>query len=98
MLWIGLRKRDVEAQFSLPLELNVPVRWLAIAVVFLVGFRVALNVTRSNVIDVGYAGVIGADRFADGRALYGAFPNDNQNGDTYGPAVYAAYVPFEQAL
>jgi hypothetical protein len=98
MLWIGLRRRDVEAQFSTPLELNVPVRWLAIAVVFLVGFRVALNVTRSNVIDVGYAGVIGADRFADGRALYGKFPNDNQNGDTYGPAVYAAYVPFEQAL
>ena len=29
-------------------------------VVFLVGFRVGLNVTDSNVIDVGYAGVIGA--------------------------------------
>ena len=76
----------------------MPVTWLAVAVVFLLGFRVALNVTRSNVIDVGYAGVIGADRFGDGRALYGAFPTDNQNGDTYGPVVYEAYVPFEQAL
>jgi Glycosyltransferase family 87 len=98
MLWIGLRRRDGEQQLRRPLELVVPVRWLAVAVVFLLGFRVALNVTRSNVIDVGYAGVIGADRFADGRALYGAFPSDNQNGDTYGPAVYEAYVPFEQAL
>ena len=72
--------------------------WLAIAVIFLVGFRVALNVTNSNVIDVGYAGVIGADRIVDGDALYGKFPSDNAMGDTYGPVVYLAYVPFEQAL
>jgi len=98
MLWIGLRHRDVRELERRPLELLVPVSWLAIAVVFLLGFRVALNVTRSNVIDVGYAGVIGADRLVDGRALYGAFPSDNQNGDTYGPVVYEAYVPFEQAL
>ncbi|MDX6719223.1 MAG: hypothetical protein QOJ63_1477 [Solirubrobacteraceae bacterium] len=98
MLWIGLRRRDGPTLARQPLELLVPVRWLTIAVVFLLGFRVALNVTRSNVIDVGYAGVIGADRFADGRPLYGAFPGDNQNGDTYGPVVYAVYVPFEQAL
>lgn len=98
MLWIGLRRRDVEEVARRPLELIVPVSWLAVAVVFLLGFRVALNVTRSNVIDVGYAGVIGADRFADGQKLYGAFPSDNANGDTYGPVVYEAYVPFEQAL
>jgi len=98
MLWIGLRGRDADEQATRPLQLLVPVRWLAIAVIFLVGFRVALNVTRSNVIDVGYAGVIGADRFMDGRQLYGAFPIDNPYGDTYGPVTYAAYVPFEQAL
>jgi hypothetical protein len=98
MLWIGLRRRDVSRLARQPLELLVPVTWLTVAVVFLLGFRVALNVARSNVIDVGYAGVIGADRIADGRPLYGAFPSDNQNGDTYGPVVYAAYVPFEQAL
>ena len=97
MLWIGLRRSDSGAP-ARPLELLVPVTWLAVAVVFLLGFRVALNVTRSNVIDVGYAGVIGADRFADGRALYGEFPTDNQNGDTYGPVVYEAYMPFEQVL
>jgi hypothetical protein len=30
--------------------------------------------------------------------LYGRFPSDNASGDTYGPVVYDAYVPFEQAL
>jgi hypothetical protein len=100
MLRIGLRRDDTADAGAAPrpLELLVPVTWLAVAVVFLLGFRVALNVTRSNVIDVGYAGVIGADRFGDGRALYGVFPGDNQNGDTYGPVVYEAYMPFEQAL
>jgi hypothetical protein len=98
MLWIGLRRGDAEERARRPLELLVPVSWLAVAVIFLLGFRVALNVTRSNVVDVGYAGVIGADRFADGRKLYGAFPSDNQYGDTYGPVVYLAYMPFEQAL
>ena len=52
----------------------------------------------SNVIDVGYAGVIGADRLADGDKPYGDFPKDNEHGDTYGPVTYAAYVPFEQVL
>jgi hypothetical protein len=95
MLWIGLRRRAAPRE---PLRLLVPVTWLAIALVFLVGFRITLNVMSSNVIDVGYAGVIGADRIADGRQLWGNFPKDNEHGDTYGPVNYAAYVPFEQAL
>ncbi len=79
-----------------PLRLLIPVPWLALAVVFLIGFRVALNVTDSNVVDVGYAGVIGAKRIADGRPLYGFYPVDNEHGDTYGPVNYEAYVPFQQ--
>jgi hypothetical protein len=98
MLWIGLRRRGVADEQRRPLALLVPVSWLAIALIFLLGFRVALNVANSNVIDVGYAGVIGADRIVDGHAIYGAFPSDNASGDTYGPVVYEAYVPFEQAL
>ena len=43
-----------------------------IAALFLLGFRVGLNVADSGVIDVGYAGVIGADRIADGDQLYGS--------------------------
>jgi hypothetical protein len=76
-----------------PLPLLVPVPWLAVAVVFLVGFRVGLNATDSNVIDVGYAGVIGADKLVHGDHLYGGWPHDNPNGDTYGPVNYYAYVP-----
>jgi hypothetical protein len=77
-----------------PLHLFVPASWLAVAVVFLVGFRIGLNVTDSNVIDVGYAGVIGADKLIHGQALYGGWPRDNAYGDTYGPVNYYAYVPF----
>jgi hypothetical protein len=98
MLAVGLRRRGAEAQARRPLPLLVPVVWLAIGAVFLLGFRVALNVTASNVIDVGYSGVIGADKLADGERLYGYFPPDNAHGDTYGPVNYLAYVPFEQAL
>src|SRR5581483_2978896 len=76
-----------------PLRLLIPVSWLTVAVVFLVGFRVGLNVTNSNVIDVGYAGVIGADRLIHGKPLYGHWPHDNASGDTYGPVNYYAYVP-----
>ncbi len=77
-----------------PLRLLVPASWLAVAVVFLVGFRVGLNVTNSNVIDVGYAGVIGADKLLHDEPLYGGWPQDNVHGDTYGPVNYYAYVPF----
>ena len=77
-----------------PLRLYVPVAWLAIGTIFLVGFRVGLNVVNSNVIDVGYAGVIGADKVLHDKPLYGNWPKDNASGDTYGPVAYYAYVPF----
>jgi hypothetical protein len=71
--------------------------WLMlVGVMFLLGFRVGLNVTDSNVIDVGYAGVIGADRIVHGKALYGGYPQENEHGDTYGPVSYEAYVPFRE--
>ncbi len=80
-------------------RLLVPTPWLAFGIVFLLGFRIALNVTDSNVIDVGYAGVIGASKVVDGnKPLYGNWPQDNEHGDTYGPVTYEAYVPFEQAF
>ncbi|HEX4805625.1 MAG TPA: hypothetical protein VFU94_06970 [Conexibacter sp.] len=80
-----------------PVRLLVPVSWLAIALVFLVGFRVGLNVTNSNVIDVGYSGVIGAHRLVHGQPLYArGWPSNDASGDTYGPANYYAYVPFER--
>jgi Glycosyltransferase family 87 len=95
MLLAGLRPR----QRSGPLVPHAPLAALAVALVLLVGFRVALNVVDSNVIDVGYAGVIGADRIVDGDGLYGdGFSKDVPKGDTYGPVNYLLYVPFEQAM
>lgn len=75
-------------------ESALPTTWLLVGLVFLVGFRVGLNVTNSNVIDVGYAGVIGANKLLHGHALYGGWPADNPAGDTYGPFNYLAYIPF----
>ena len=95
MLFAGLRPRERAG----PLVPYVPIAALAVALVLLVGFRVALNVVDSNVIDVGYAGVIGADRIVDGDELYGdGFSKDVPKGDTYGPVNYLLYVPFEQAM
>ena len=73
---------------------SIPVAWLAVAAVFLMGFRIGLNLADSNVIDVGYAGVIGANKLLHGHALYGHWPSDNAYGDTYGPVNYYAYIPF----
>jgi hypothetical protein len=95
MLCVGLRRG---APSPGPLRLNVPASWLAVGVVFLLGFRIGLDVTDANVIDVGYAGVIGAQHIVAGKPLYGHFPSDNTRGDTYGPVAYEAYVPFEQTL
>jgi hypothetical protein len=56
------------------------------------------------VIDVGLAGVVGADRIADGEDVYtdafsqGLPSSGDVRGDTYGPVNYLAYVPFEQAF
>jgi hypothetical protein len=96
---LALLRRAPRARRSPPpLRLRVPTRWLALGVIFLLGFRIALDVTDSNVIDVGYAGVIGAQRIAAGKPLYGSYPSDNEHGDTYGPVNYETYVPFEQAF
>lgn len=81
-----------------PLHTNVSVPWLILGIVFIGAFRITLNVLNSNVIDVGYAGVIGADKLIHGIALYGHWPQDNLYGDTYGPVSYAIYVPFRVLL
>jgi hypothetical protein len=80
MVWAGWRDRG--ASFARPLW---PIWVLAAATVFLAGFRVGLNVRASNVIDVGYSGVIGADRIAHGESPYGHFPVEDSR-KTCGPA------------
>jgi hypothetical protein len=88
-LWIGLRGRGEGIRPAWPAA------WLLIAGLFLMGFRVGLNMSDSGVIDVGYAGVVGAERIAHGEPVYDNFPPDVLQGDTYGPANYVAYVPAE---
>jgi hypothetical protein len=77
--WIGFRSRSPRR--------GTPVwpTWaLLAATLFLVGFRVGMNVqTPRTVIDVGYAGVIGADRILDGRAPWGSMPQ--RDGRKCGP-------------
>jgi hypothetical protein len=68
--WIGWRGRRDRG--SAPVW---PVWALAAVAVFLAGFRIGLNLeAQHNVIDVGYAGVIGGDRILDGQAPYGHMP------------------------
>jgi hypothetical protein len=88
-LWIGLRGRGEG------LRPVWPVAWLLVAALFLMGFRVGLNLADSGAIDVGYASVVGADRIAHGEPVYDNFPDDVSQGDTYGPVNYLAYVPSE---
>jgi hypothetical protein len=85
--WIGFRGRPVRARAPV-----WPVWLLAALAVFLAGFRVGLNIeARHGVIDVGYAGVIGADRILDGRAPYGTMP-DTDDLPACGPADADGFV------
>jgi hypothetical protein len=79
-IWIGLRDRPPRT--SRPLW---PVWVLAAATVFLGGFKVGLNIRDSNVIDVGFAGPIGAERIVHGQSPYGNFPVED-NLKPCGPA------------
>ena len=69
-LWIARRDRPPRA--SRPVW---PVWLLAAAAIFLAGFRVGLNVEAPrSTIDVGFAGVIGGQRIANGQMPYGNMP------------------------
>jgi hypothetical protein len=69
-LWIARRDRPPRA--SAPVW---PVWLLAGACVFVAGFRVGLNIeAQRSVIDVGFAGVVGAHRIANGQMPYGHMP------------------------
>ena len=77
--WIGFRNRGTPGAPRWPV-------WVLVGVtIFLCGFRVGLNVERSNVIDVGYSGVIGAERILHGTAPWGNFPVENTK-KSCGPA------------
>jgi hypothetical protein len=68
--WIGLRARPRAASTG-----RLPEWALAALMVFLIGFRLGLNAFDATVIDVGYAGTVGADRVLRGQLPYGTFPD-----------------------
>jgi hypothetical protein len=78
----------------------VPRRALVAGIVALVAFHTAYMATEGKVIDVGLAGVIGADRLTHGEDVYGEGASSGMpiRGDVYGPVNYLAYAPFEAAL
>jgi hypothetical protein len=84
LTWIGTRGRAPRGRTLWPIWL------LAAAAVFLAGFRVTLNLSDSNVIDVGYSGVIGAQRLATGQMPYGNMPGTT--GRPCGPANAAGNI------
>jgi hypothetical protein len=72
-LLVGMRGRGG------PLRPVWPTWALLAAAVFLLGFRIGLNVeTPRGVIDVGLAGVAGASRILDGQAPYGNMPRRDE--------------------
>ncbi len=72
LAWIAWRGRETPSRPVWPV-------WVLIAAtVFLAGFRIGLNVQASNVIDVGFAGVAGAQRIVtEGEMPYAHMPSDD---------------------
>jgi hypothetical protein len=68
MVHVGVTNRPAVPRSTAPVWL------LVVGLVFLVGLRTGINVEHSTVLDVGYAGVIGADRLSTGESPYGSFP------------------------
>jgi hypothetical protein len=75
---------------------ELPTPALFVLGAFASGFVLSLNLD-AGVLDVGYAGVAGADRILNGISPYGHMPTDDivaRTGDTYGPLNYLLYIPF----
>jgi glycosyl transferase family 87 len=78
-------------------------RWLVAGIAGLVVLHCGFAIAQDKVIDVGLAGVVGADRLLDGEDVYGeefaeGLPSSGDiRGDVYGPVNYLAYVPLEAA-
>jgi hypothetical protein len=70
---------------SSPFTATFPTWLLVVVTLVLVGFRINLNIHHSGILDVGYAGVIGADRIERLQDPYGHFP-DRSTGKPCGPA------------
>lgn len=91
------KPRQPESGAVMP-HLNFRPLILLAGIAILVALRLFINIADSNVVDVGYSGVAGAHLIREGQTPYGNMPENNRNGDTYGPMNYLLYVPFERAM
>jgi len=93
MLVAGLRPRTRPG----PLVPRLGVRWLIVAGAALLVGRIVLNIVDSQVIDIGFANVVGAHRIVAGQGIYGGeFTPLIDRGDSYGPLSYISFIPFER--
>jgi hypothetical protein len=100
MLIAGFRPSESRDRLLPVLSRN----WLVAGIVALVALHAGWMIADGKVIDVGLAGVVGAERITDGEDVYtedfseGLPSSGDVRGDTYGPVNYLAYVPFELAF
>jgi hypothetical protein len=91
MLWAGFRPRAPAGRLVPHATAGV----LVVGLMLMVGARIGLNLANHKTFDIAYASVVGADRVWHKQELYVEGGSDF---DTYGPLMYAAYVPFERAF
>lgn len=89
LLVAGFRPRRTGERLT-----RFPAAYFVIAIIALVGLRIGLDVTSSNVGDVGYGSTIGAYRIQHSEPLYKDSGAVDHHLDTYGPVNYLAYYPF----
>jgi hypothetical protein len=100
MLIVGFRSSESRDRLLPVLSRN----WLVAGITALVALHAGWVIADGKVIDVGLAGVVGADRITHGEDVYtedfseGLPTSGDVRGDTYGPVNYLSYVPFEQAF
>jgi Glycosyltransferase family 87 len=88
LLRIGFRGDRVAGALAPVLSL----RTLMVGLPLMLAGRIALSLLGHQEVDVGYESVIGAFRILHHLPIY---YNDPNHGDTYGPFMYLAYIPFE---
>jgi hypothetical protein len=87
MLMRGFNPRS----FSREIDVRLPTVLLAIGLLALVAGRIAVTLAPHNVVDVGTASALGANRILHGQSIY--YPTLGHP-DTYGPLAYLVYAPF----
>jgi hypothetical protein len=91
LAWVGLRRVGADQPVSAPAGwANPRTLWIALGVLLVA--RALYNLLLGAASDVAFATVIGANGIHHGWPLYSP---GNAHLDTYGPAMYLSYLPFE---